>query len=246
MPSGCARHGAVSAMTLARKDAVESVAPIVRDGGPSLVAAIAERAERMIISGAIPSGSKLNENALAQQMQVSRGALREAVRLLEQSGLVTIQPNRGVFVRRVSLREALDLFDVRAGLAYTAGRLAAVRATDEQLAALERLHRGMTEIWQQRDVERYYDLNSRFHADIMTASGNERLMSLDEMMSNELHLFRRRNLGNSAQLELSLQEHGRILDALQARDASKAGRAFERHVIIGKERMLGTLSMRDD
>lgn len=231
---------------MSSKAVVEPVSPLERDGGPSLVSAIAGRVESMIISGEIQSGGKLNEYALAQQLQVGRGALREAVRLLEQSGLVTILPNRGVFVRRVSLKEALDLFDVRAGLAYTAGRLAAVRATDEQLAGLERLHHEMVAVWERRDIERYYDLNLTFHADIMAASGNDRLASLYEMMSNQLHLFRRRNLGHSAQLELSLQEHGKILEGLQGRDASKAGRAFERHVLIGKQRMLDTLSLRGD
>lgn len=231
---------------MSSRAAAEHVPPVERDGEPSLVSAIAGRVESMIISGEIQSGGKLNEYALAQQLQVGRGALREAVRLLEQSGLVTIQQNRGVFVRRVSLREALDLFDIRAGLAYTAGRLAAIRAADEQLTALEQLHRDMVAAWERREIERYYDLNLTFHAEIMAATGNDRLASLYEMMSNQLHLFRRRNLGNSAQLELSLQEHGKIIEGLQARDAAKAGRAFERHVLIGKQRMLDTLPLRDN
>jgi DNA-binding GntR family transcriptional regulator len=231
---------------MSSKALAEPVPPIEREGEPSLVAAIAGRLENMIISGEIESGGKLNEYALAQQLHVSRGALREAVRLLEQLGLVTIQPNRGVFVRRVSLKEALDLFDIRAGLAYTAGRLAALRASDEQLAALEKLHLDMVAAWERREIERYYDLNLGFHAEIMAMSGNERLASLYEMMSNQLHLFRRRNLGNSAQLELSLQEHGKILEALKGRDTAKAGRAFERHVLIGKQRMLDTLPLRHD
>jgi DNA-binding GntR family transcriptional regulator len=231
---------------MSSKALAEHVSPIEREGEPSLVAAIAGRLESMIIAGEIETGGKLNEYALAQQLQVSRSALREAVRLLEQLGLVTIQPNRGVFVRRVSLKEALDLFDVRAGLAYTAGRLAALRGSDEQIAALEKLHHDMVAAWERREIERYYDLNLSFHAAIMAMSGNERLASLYEMMSNQLHLFRRRNLGNSAQLELSLQEHGKILEGLQARDAAKAGRAFERHVLIGKQRMLDTLPLRHD
>lgn len=94
---------------MSSKVLAEPVAPIEREGEPSLVAAIAGRLENMIISGEIESGGKLNEYALAQQLHVSSSALREAVRLLEQLGLVTIQPNRGVFVRRVSLKEALDL-----------------------------------------------------------------------------------------------------------------------------------------
>jgi DNA-binding GntR family transcriptional regulator len=226
-----------------KKVLVEPVTPIARERGPSLVSTIAGRVERMIVTGEIESGGKLNEYALAQQLQVSRSALREAVRLLEPSGLVTIQPNRGVFVRRVSLKAALDLFDIRAGLAHTAGQLAARRATDDEISAIERLHQDMVESWKQRDLARYYDLNLEVHAAFMKASGNTRLASLYEMLSNELHLFRRRNLGNSAQLELSLQEHAKIIEGIQARDEVRAGAAFERHVMIGKQRMIDTLSL---
>lgn len=228
------------------KVAAEPVSPLSREGGSSLVAAIAARLERMIISGETESGGKLNEYVLAQQLEVSRTALREAVRLLEQSGLVTIQQNRGVFVRRVSLKEALDVFDVRTGLAYTAGRLAAARVSDAQLAALQQRHDDMVAAWKVREIDRYYDLNLGFHADIMAMTGNDRLASLYEMMSNQLHLFRRRNLGNSAQLELSLQEHAKIIEGLDARDPFKVGRAFERHIHLGRQRMLDTLTFRDD
>jgi DNA-binding FadR family transcriptional regulator len=99
---------------------------------------------------------------------------------------------------------------------------------------------------QNRAIDRYYDLNLAFHSGIMAASGNERLSSLYEMMSNELHLFRRRNLGNLVQLELSIQEHGRILECIRSREAAKAGRAFERHVHLGRQRMLDTLSLHGD
>jgi DNA-binding GntR family transcriptional regulator len=229
-----------------RKDAAVPVEPLEREGGPSLVSSIAERVERMIVKGEIDIGGKLNELALSQQLQVSRSALREAIRLLEPSGLVTILPNRGVFVRRVSLEEALDIFDIRAGLVYVAGQLAARRASEQALKELEEFHQGMIAAWEQRDFDRYYQTNFNFHSAILRAAGNERLASLYDMMSNELHLFRRRNLGNSAQLELSIQEHAKILQALQARDELRAGRAFEKHVLIGKQRMIDTLSFRSE
>lgn len=220
---------------------VSNVSPIEREATSSLVEAISERLEQMIIKGEIASGGKLNEYGLARQLQVSRSALREAARKLEKSGLVSIVPNRGVFVRQVSLEEALGLFDIRAGLARTAGRLVALRATEEQIAELTKLHNSMIQVLKERGFSDYYDLNLKFHSSLMAFSGNERLAMLYEMMSNELHLFRRRNLGNTAQLEDSVQEHGRILEGIIARDATRTGRAFERHILVGKQRMLDTL-----
>lgn len=209
--------------------------------GASLVGGLVALVRRLIIGGEVAAGSKLNEHALSQRLGVSRSALREAVRLLEPSGLIVIEPNRGVFVRRISLKEALDLFDVRAGLARTAGGLAAVRASQGQLDSLASIHANLIEAQQQSDFSAYYDRNLQFHAELFAATGNERLGTLDEMMSGELQLFRRRNLGNAGQLNASVAEHRRILDAIAARDPARAARAFERHVITGRQRMLDTL-----
>lgn len=215
---------------------------VVSQPAGSLVGEVRGRLERLIINGDIAPGSRLNELALSQRMEVSRSVVREAARLLERSGLVVLHPNRGVFVRRVSLKEALDLFDIRAGLALVAGRLAASRADAAGLAALRDLHARMVAAVPERRFDAYYDLNLDFHAAIMAASGNPRLASLDRMMSDELHLFRRRNLGQAAQLEASSLEHARILEAIAHGDGARAGRAFERHVRVGRQRMLDTLS----
>ena len=224
-----------------RHAALAAAPPAGRDGADSLVGSLVALVRRLIMGGEIAAGGKLNEHALAQRLGVSRTALREAVRLLERSGLVVIEPNRGVFVRRLTLKEALDLFDVRAGLARTAGGLAASRATEAQLDGLDALHGHLAQARAACDFGAYYDVNLQFHDALMAATGNERLRTLEEMMSGELQLFRRRNLGNAGQLDASVAEHARILDALRARDPARAARACERHVITGKGRMLDTL-----
>lgn len=206
-----------------------------------LVPAIVARLEQLILGDALAPGSKLNELAMAQQLGVSRTALREAVRLLERSGLMEVQPNRGVFVSRVGLKEALDLFDVRAGLAAVAGRLAALRASEAQLAALGALQDQLVAAREGADFDHYYRLDLSFHAAVMAATGNNRLVMLEEMMSGQLQLFRRRNLGHAVQLDLSLAEHARLLAALRERDTAHASRAFERHITAGRQRMLDTL-----
>ena len=207
----------------------------------SLVGGLVAHVRDMIVRGEIAAGGKLNEHALAARLGVSRTALREAARLLERSNLVVIEPNRGVFVRRITLKQALDLFDVRAGLARTAGSLAAARASEAQLAAMHELHARMGAAREAGDGAGYYDANTQFHAGLMAATGNERLTLLEEMMGAELQLFRRRNLGNAGHLEVSCAEHGRILDALAARDPVRAARSAERHVCMGKQRMLDTM-----
>src|SRR5215211_1159253 len=72
--------------------------------------------ERRILAGDLAAGAKLNEADVAAQLGISRGPVREAFRALEESGLVRVEKNRGVFVRQVSVEEADDIYDVRASL----------------------------------------------------------------------------------------------------------------------------------
>ncbi len=215
--------------------------PVARGPIEPLVAIIDARLRAMLADGVLAAGAKLNENALAQQMQVSRSALREAVRRLEQSALVTIIPNRGVFIRQLALPEMFDLFDVHAGLARSAGRLVASRIGADQLQALEQCQSAMAAALANGNIEHYRKLNGRFHQDLFTFAGNARLSSLHEMIATELQLSRRHNLGTLHQLRSSVLEHGRILEGIRAGDEARTARAFEQHVLNGKSRMLDTV-----
>ena len=196
----------------------------------------------MLVDGALAAGGKLNELALAQQMQVSRSALREAVRRLEQSGLVTIIPNRGVFVRSVGLQDVLDLFDVHAGLARSAGRLLAQRASAEQVSHLEACQAEMVAALAAEQIDRYRDLNNAFHRDLFGFASNSRLIALHSMIASELQLSRRHNLGTLHQVRASIFEHARILEGLKARDETRTARSFEQHVLAGKRRMVESVA----
>lgn len=215
--------------------------PIRRQKETPLVDVILERLERMILDGKIAAGSKLNEYTLAQQFGVSRSVLREAARLLQRSGLVEIEAGRGVLVRKIGVRQAMDLFDVRAGFARSAGRLAALRATEDQIAELKVLHKKMIACRGKLDFKRYVELNAKFHDVLYEAAANQRLTLLNEMISNELQLFHRINMGRAPHLDISIQEHGKILDHIEQHDAEKAARAFERHILGGRQRMLDVI-----
>src|SRR5690349_7693980 len=106
-------------MTKSTPRAAESISSRLDD--------IRAQVRAMITNGTLKPGDRVNEQALAAQLGVGRNSAREALRLLERSGLVRIVPNRGAEVRKITLEEALDLYDVRAGLARVAGRLAASR-----------------------------------------------------------------------------------------------------------------------
>jgi len=80
----------------------------------SLATAVQQEIEHAILRGDLAPGAKLNEATLAEGMGVSRGPVREALRMLETAGLVQQEKNRGAFVRDIALAEALEIYDLRA------------------------------------------------------------------------------------------------------------------------------------
>lgn len=205
----------------------------------SLTNVVQKEIERMIVSGELKAGERINENLLAANLSISRGPIREACRGLEQAGLVTVIVNRGVFVRQVSLDEALEAYDIRASLFGLAGKTLATRITRDEIAALQALIDRMEVAKQKSDVDAYYPLNLAFHGRIVEFSRNQQLAVLYHGLVKQLHLFRRQGLVMN--LKASNDEHGEILAALVAREPEPARRLTENHVLAGKGRLLAVL-----
>lgn len=200
----------------------------------SLTSLVRRELEAMIERGELAAGDRLNENALAARLGISRGPIREACRGLEQSGLVEVIVNRGVFVRELDNKAAAELYEIRAGLMGTAGRLLAPTITADQLAELQALIDGMEEAAAASDLDQFFPLNIRFHEKIVEFTGNERLVSLYAAIQREAHLYRRRTLDAPGRMKISNAEHRRILAALAKRDGERARREMENHILTNK------------
>ena len=205
----------------------------------SLASAVQQAIEQAILSGEFAPGSKLVEAALAERLGVSRGPIREAFRMLDEIGLVYTEKNRGVFVRDMSLREAAEIFDVRAALEEMVGRQLAVSIRPEQLQEINQLLDAMTQAVAGQDANQYHLLNLQFHDRLVEMTANRRLQGIYRKLTKELSLFRRRNLGGSGVLPLSEQGHRQIVSAIASGNAEVAGRAMAAHVLGSKQRSLG-------
>jgi DNA-binding transcriptional regulator YhcF (GntR family) len=122
---------------------------------------LADALEGLIVGGEMRPGERLNEQQLAQRFGVSRGPIREAIRALEGAGFVEAVPNKGVFVRRLTVAEVRELYDVRAALFALAGRLVAERADEMLLRRLQNLVTAMDAATAARDFDAYYPLTRR-------------------------------------------------------------------------------------
>jgi phosphonate utilization transcriptional regulator len=203
----------------------------------SLTTVVRHEVERMIVGGEVGAGDKLSEEAVAGRLGVSRGPVREAFRALAESGLVQFEKNRGVFVRRVSIEEADEIYDIRAALDQHVGRRLAESITTEQLKALRTLVERMERAVAQEDVKTYSDLNLRFHDTLLAFTGNAKLIETYRRLVNELNLYRRDALLHDKALLVSVAEHKAIVKAIAGRDPEAAGRVLYDHVMASRERM---------
>ena len=207
----------------------------------SSVPAVQREIERLIATGELKGGERINESALAIRLGISRGPIREACRTLEQTGLLKSEINRGFFVREISMKEAMDIYDLRAQLAWMAGRLAAQHITPQQLAAMDGLVERMEAAASADDVGGYYPLNIEFHTRLIAIADNHKLTEFWPMLENALHLFRTRSFILPGSLRASNYDHRAIVAALREGDADGAGRLLAEHILKGKARLLRTV-----
>jgi DNA-binding GntR family transcriptional regulator len=221
-----------------------------RDG--ALVDRLAASIQARILAGELPSGSRLRQETLAAGFGVSRTPVREALRKLQASGLVKLEPNRGAIVHVPSPREVREAYEVRAELEGLAAELAALRIRDSELQRLhdaqELFRHAADELvaWRRArgrpgpPEDAHADWirgNDFFHVAIQEAAGNERLR---EILS-DLHGSFPRNLtwivlDESAHLlEENVAQHGAILHAIEARDPTEARRQVKHHVLHAGE-----------
>lgn len=203
------------------------------------------RVEQLVLTGVIAAGERVNELKLAAQFNISRGPVREALRALEHAGLLVAIPNRGVFVKKVDLADALNLYEVRAGLARVTGRLVAQRVSKAQIASLRSTFAKMQRACAARETAGFYSSNLHFHSQLIEFAGNPRLTAMSEAVRNELQLYLRDAVLGPAQLKKSQSEHRAVLDAIAKGDAQSAGAAFEAHILAGKQRMLEYMGSRN-
>ncbi len=208
---------------------------------PSLAARAQTEIERLIMDGALQGGDRLNEIALSERFGVSRGPIREACRALTQEGLLVAIPNRGVFVRELDIREALEVYDIRSALDELMGRLIAERISDQQVEELWALIDEMDAAAQDRDLARYYPVNLAFHNRLLAFTCNRRLDRLYRGLVKELHLFRRKGLLQQGSMRISNEEHRQIVTAIAARDPIAAGVSMKSHVLAAKQRLLAAV-----
>jgi len=183
----------------------------------------------MIIDGGLAPGSSIDERQLCEQFGTSRTPLREALKILASEGLIELLPRRGAIVSRLSLRDLREKFAVVRVLEAHAASSICASATDEQIEALEAIHKQLLAAHRKRNAAAYFELNERFHREVVAATGNRTLMDMHSTLVVHLRRARFTVVSAHTMLPQFVKDHERIMKAIVSRKADLAAQEFAKH-----------------
>lgn len=189
-----------------------------------------EHLRNSIIHGELKPGERLMEVQLAEHLGVSRTPVREAIRKLELEGLVVMVPRKGAYVADVSIKDILDVLEVRSVLEGLAAYLAAERMTEEELEELELISYHFKRCIENGNTEGMIEKDMQFHDRIFRSTRNSKLIQIAQGFQEQVQRFRITYFSEYNKPKDLLIEHQAILEAIANRDAVAAQQVAQQHI----------------
>ncbi len=174
---------------------------------------------------------RLDERQMAEQLGISRTPIREALARLEQEGFVEIAPRRGVYVKRKSLDEILEMITVWAALESMAARLGCERASESEIARLRQIGTQFTKDNAKAHLSEYSEANIEFHLCVLGLSKCRMLQDIANGLFTHLKAVRRKALRDSSRADRSVVDHMNIIEAIEDRNAELASELVREHTL---------------
>jgi DNA-binding GntR family transcriptional regulator len=195
-----------------------------------------EEIRRRILDGELLPSSPLSEHQLAAALQLSRTPVREALKRLEQEGLVRSIPSRGTFVAELSANDIMEIYQVRECLEGMAARIAAAQMSAEQLQAFAQQGALIEACAADGRTGEIRALDIHFHQLLIAATQNTRLATILATFDDQMYRIRTILPQAPGWLEGTLREHRELVDHIIARDPVGAERAMVEHLRASCER----------
>jgi DNA-binding GntR family transcriptional regulator len=214
---------------------------------------VTEAIRDAITSGVLKPGERVLEREMAEQVGVSRLPVREAVRQLEHEGLLVSYPRRGTFVAQITDLDILEVFSLREALECLAARLAAARASTEEVQALQMVVDQMREPTARQDYACLFEIDRRLHTLLCTAAHHGRLLKHWNLIYGQWHALDSltdqvstlNSLEHDHALVRSLRRffdiHQALVQAVCSGDSDQAERAMHAHMKYAQQNTLGVI-----
>jgi len=197
---------------------------------PGLADRAYDELRRRILEGEYQPGEATSEYQLSADLNMSRTPIREALRELAKLGLVETIPQKGVFISELTVQDIAEVFQLREVLECFAARLAAKHMTHAQRMKMSENHHYALEYAKSGEARKAYDYAVLMHKSIMEAAGNKRLTKLLDQLEDQTHRLGLLTLKSDGRLQAALEEHGQIIDRIQAGDEEGAADAMLQHL----------------
>ena len=206
-----------------------------------LTSRVADKIREFIILGKFKSGEKLVESKLAKSLDISRQPIREALRILELERLITLIPRKGAYISEISLKEIKEIYEIRAMIEGFAAQLAISHITQKELSQLESILDLMEKSIRENNLKKVIQYNLSFHQKIVSLSKNGNLAKVYGSMLLPVRRYQKMGLSLHSSWVVSLEEHRRILEALNSRDIKRAEEMCRNHVLKAEKRLIDCL-----
>ena len=201
---------------------------------PSAKERVASELRKAILSRKMEEGENLSLESVAGQLNVSATPVREAFQILARDGLIKLRPNKGAIVLGITETYIKEHYQLRAILESACAEIAAGEGVD--ISGIEESYETAKEALGKGDYESYANFNRDFHSEIWTAAGNHKMENMIAELWNGL------SMGNMVTeqeyAKISIEEHGRIMDAIAAGDGERAKKEMYAHIMRSRDDML--------
>ncbi len=206
---------------------------------------ILETIREAILKGTLKAGEKVAEPELAERFGISRTPIREAFRQLESEGYLTVVPRKGAVVTSLSERDVEEFYAIKSILEGYAARIAAYRLTDRDIERLEAINDRLGQLAQEGDVKTFFRVHNEFHELFIKASGNIKLFDLIGQLMMKFNRLRMASLSLPGRMEISVQEHRKIIQAFRAKDGEAADRTVSKSAAYGGQVLIQSMVRED-
>jgi DNA-binding GntR family transcriptional regulator len=193
------------------------------------------RIESAIASGGLLPGDAIDDIALAHHYKVSRTPVREALLQLQAQGILSSTPRGGSMVAKMNLQQLLSLWELLAELEGIAVRLACERMTNDDIKALMKLHRSSKKIADKEDMDGWQEANLKFHEIIYEGARNPFLRQEVLRIRSRTGVYRRHAFGALGRIKSSYDQHEKIVNAVEKREAEAASLCMADHMRPGRD-----------
>jgi DNA-binding GntR family transcriptional regulator len=194
---------------------------------------VAKIIRKMILNGTLKPGEKVNQVQLADSLNISRGPIREALRMLQNEGLIIHETNKGTYVTTLSYQDAYEIYTLRALLEAKAAELAVPNLTEREFIRLEELLEEFEDALQDDDLEREARCDISFHQTIIGASKHQRLIHMHEQLDTQVGaMFLTVASKLPVRAAMVVENHRKLLDALKSKDIERVSKEFSDHYVL--------------